>query len=104
MTTENIVATARARFDHEAAKRTLKEKYQGRLAFAYNGGLWLAGPDLINILTAALSTGQQGLYLLDLYDTPVAVDHQELLKLAQARWQEQMKSWTEEYTALSKNR
>jgi hypothetical protein len=104
MTTENIVATVRARFDHEAAKRTLKEKYQARLTFAHAGGLWQAGPELINILTASLTVGQQGLYLLDLYDTPIAVDYRELLTLAQERWQEQMKSWTKEYEALSQNR
>jgi hypothetical protein len=102
MDTDNLIAHGRARFDHAAAKRTLKEKYQSKLVFAYNGGMFKAGPELINILTAA--QGQQGIYLLDLYETPVIADHKELLKLAQTRWQETMKSWFEEYTQLSKNR
>jgi len=102
MNTDNLLAHARARFDHAAAKRTLKEKYQSKLIFAHNGGMFKAGPELINILNAA--EGQQGIYLLDLYETPVIVDYKELLNLAQTRWQETMKSWFEEYTQLSKNR
>ena len=43
MNTENIVAHARARFDHEAAKRVLKEKYQAKMLFAYRGGMFRAG-------------------------------------------------------------
>jgi hypothetical protein len=102
MDTNDLIAHSRSRFDHAAAKRTLKEKYQSKLIFAHNGGMFKAGPELINILNAA--AGQQGIYLLDLYETPVIVDYKELLTLAQTRWQETMKSWFEEYTQLSKNR
>jgi hypothetical protein len=102
MDTNDLIAHSRSRFDHAAAKRTLKEKYQSKLIFAHNGGMFKAGPELINILNAA--EGQQGIYLLDLYETPVIVDYKELLNLAQTRWQETMKSWFEEYTQLSKNR
>ena len=102
MNTENLIAHSRARFEHAAAKRTLKEKYLSKLIFAYNGGMFNAGPELINILKA--SEGQQGLYLLDLYETPVIVDYKELLNLAQTRWQDTMKLWFEEYEQFSKNR
>ena len=102
MDTNDLIAHSRSRFDHAAAKRTLKEKYQSKLIFAHNGGMFKAGPELINILNAA--EGQQGIYLLDLYETPVIVDYKELLTLAQTRWQTTMKSWFEEYTQLSKNR
>ena len=50
MNTDELVAHARARFDHAAARRTLKEKYQAKLTFAHAGGMWSAGPELINIL------------------------------------------------------
>ena len=102
MDTNDLIAHSRSRFDHAAAKRTLKEKYQSKLIFAHNGGMFKAGPELINILNA--TEGQQGIYLLDLYETPVIVDYKELLTLAQTRWQATMKSWFEEYTQLSKNR
>jgi hypothetical protein len=104
MDTENLIAHARARFDHESAKRNLREKYQGKLVFAYAGGMWRAGPELINILNASLEHGQQGLVLLDLYETPIQVDYKELLRLAQERWQEQMTAWLVEYKELNKNR
>jgi hypothetical protein len=104
MDTDQLIAHSRARFEHEAARRTLREKYQAKLTFAHAGGMWQAGPELINILTASLTHGQQGLILLDMYETPVMVDYKELLKLAQQRWQEQMTGWLVEYTELNKNR
>jgi hypothetical protein len=104
MNTDELVAHGRSRFEHAAARRTLKEKYQAKLTFAHAGGMWLAGPELINILTASLEHGQQGLVLLDLYETPIMVDYKELLKLAQQRWQEQMTAWFLEYEELNKQR
>jgi hypothetical protein len=104
MDTDQLIAHSRARFEHEAARRTLREKYQAKLTFAHAGGMWMAGPELINILTASLTHGQQGLVLLDMYETPVMVDFKELLTLAQQRWQEQMTAWLVEYTELDKNR
>jgi hypothetical protein len=35
MDTEQLVAHGRARFEHESARRTLREKYQAKLTFAY---------------------------------------------------------------------
>lgn len=104
MDTDQLISHSRARFEHEAARRTLREKYQAKLTFAHAGGMWQAGPELINILTASLTHGQQGLVLLDMYETPVMVDYKELLAFAQQRWQEQMTAWLAEYTELNKNR
>jgi hypothetical protein len=102
MDTENLIAHGRARFEHEAAKRLLKEKYQGKLTFAYRGGMWSAGPELqCNIFTC----GQVGeAVLLDLYENPVKVNTTELMTMSQQRWQEQMNAWLVEYEQLSKNR
>lgn len=104
MNTDELISHSRARFDHHQAKIVLKEKYQAKMTFAYNGGMWQAGPELINLLTASLEFGQQGLVLLDLYDTPIKVDFKELLRLAQERWQEQMNAWLVEYETLNRNR
>lgn len=101
MNTENIVAHARARFDHAAAKRTLKEKYQGKLTFAHNGGMWLAGPELLS--TLASCTGPYSV-ILDLYDTPVKVVPNEFRDIVRLHWQEQMNAWLVEYDELTKNR
>ena len=101
MDTDDLIAHARARFDHVAAKRVLKEKYQARMLFAYAGGMWRAGPELINIL-ATVPTGDA--VLLDLYETPVQVRPEELRGLAMQRWQEQMNAWLAEHNKLSKKR
>ena len=101
MDTDALIAHARARFDHVAAKRVLKEKYQARMLFAYAGGMWRAGPELINIL-ATVPRGNA--VLLDLYENPVQVQPEELRGLAMQRWQEQMNAWLVEHDELSKKR
>ena len=90
MNTEQLIAHGRARFDHVAARRLLKEKYQAKLVFAHAGGMWCAGPELINIL-ATVPPGDA--VLLDLYETPVLVRPEELRGQAMQRWQEQMNAW-----------
>jgi len=101
MDIENLVAHARARFDHAAARRTLKEKYQGKMTFAYRGGMWRAGPEL---QLTILSCPSAEPVLLDLYENPIRVDAKELMNMSQERWQEQMNAWLEEYEQLSRNR
>lgn len=101
MNTDNLVAHARARFDHEAAKRVLKEKYQAKMIFAYHGGMWRAGPELQTTLLTCPDTES---VILDLYENPVRVNTQELLAMSQSRWQEQMNAWLVEYDELSNKR
>jgi hypothetical protein len=101
MDTDALIAHARARFDHVAAKRVLKEKYQARMLFAHAGGMWQAGPELLNIL-ATVPPGHA--VLLDLYENPVQVRPEELRGLAMLRWQEQMNAWLVEHDELSKRR
>ena len=101
MDTENLIAHARARFDHATAKRVLREKYEARMIFAHDGGMWRAGPELINIL-ATVPPGDA--VLLDLYETPVQVRPEELRGMAMTRWQEQMNAWLAEHNKLSKKR
>jgi hypothetical protein len=101
MNTENIVAHARARFDHETAKRVLKEKYQAKMMFAYNGGMWCAGPEL---QSTVLTCPDVEAVILDLYGNPVKVNTRELMSMSQSRWQEQMNAWLVEYTEMSKQR
>lgn len=101
MNTDNLVAHARARFDHEAAKRVLKEKYQAKMLFAYSGGMWRAGPEL---QTTLLTCPDSEAVLLDLYENPVRVDTKELYAQSQQRWQEQMTAWLVEYEQASRKR
>ena len=101
MTTNTLLAHARARFDHVAARRVLKEKYEARMLFAHAGGMWRAGPELITLLHAC-STEQA--VLLDLYETPVKVTIANLQLLANSHWQEQMNAWLAEHNENTQKR
>ena len=101
MNTDELVAHGRSRFEHAAARRTLKEKYQAKLIFALGGGMWRAGPELINLLT---NRSEIDIVLLDLYETPVRVNAPQLLREVEQRWQEQMNAWLVEYKQLNQNR
>ena len=102
MNTDELVAHGRARFEHEAARRTLREKYQAKLTFAYRGGMWRAGPELnCTIFTC----GRMGEVVLeDLYENPVKIDTKELMALSQERFNEQMNAWHIDYEQLNQNR
>ena len=100
MNTDELVAHARARFDHESARRTLKEKYQAKFVFAHAGGMWQAGPELLTILKCCSGD----VVILDLYETPVQINAEQFYEQVLQRWQEQLNAWLVEYEALNKNR
>ena len=102
MNTDELIAHSRSRFDHAAAKRVLKEKYQAKMTFAHAGGLWQAGPELLTLLHTVKEN--EPVVLLDLYENPVQVIPEELVNLAQRRWQEQMNAWLVEYEELTQQR
>ena len=102
MDTDKIITTAKARFAHEANRRVLKEKYEAKMLFAHVGGMWRAGPELLNTLHICKDTDP--LVILDLYDNPVQVNAQELFDLAKQRWQEQMTAWLIELDNSRKQR
>ena len=102
MNTNDLVDHVRARFDHASARRILKEKYQAKMIFAYQGGMWRAGPELHSMI---LTCGRMGETVLpDLYENPILVDTKELMAMSQERWNEQMTAWYQEYQEVSKKR
>ena len=101
MDTNELIKHSRSRFDHAAARRVLREKYQAKMLFAHCGGMWRAGPELLNTLNVCPDPTA---VLLDLYENPVQVNIQELRALAQQRWQEQMNAWLAEYNHISQQR
>ena len=101
MDIDALVAHARARFNHVAAKRILKEKYEAKMLFAYRGGMWRAGPEL---QTTLLTCPGEEAVLLDLYENPIRVDTKELYAQSQQRWQEQMNAWLDEHEQNQKKR
>lgn len=101
MDTDQLVAHGRARFEHAAARRLLKERYQAKMLFAHAGGMWQAGPELLNLLAVC---SEAEAVILDLYEMPVRITVTELRDLAQQRWQEQMTAWLIEHEALVQQR
>jgi len=101
MNTDQLIKHSRARFDHAAARRVTKEKYEARMLFAHAGGMWRAGPELqMTLLTCPDSEA----VILDLYENPIRINIQELLVLSQQRWQEQMNAWLVEHQQLNQQR
>lgn len=101
MDTEKLVAHARSRFDYAAAKKLLKEKYQGKMVFGWNGGMFRATPEMIAFLNLY---GDERIVVQDLYETPVEVNASELCSIMKSRLQEQMNAWLVEYNELSRQR
>jgi hypothetical protein len=101
MDTEQLISHARSRFDHAQARQVLKEKYQAKMLFAHNGGMWTAGPELLNTLMCCPGTES---VILDLYGNPIKIVTTELFNLVQQRWQEQMNAWLVEHEELNKKR
>lgn len=102
MDTEQLVAHSRARFEHAAARRLLKEKYQAKLTFAYRGGMFCAGPELLTLLQAI--PVEDEVVILDLYENPVQVHPGDLQQIAFDRWQEQMTAWLIEFESNNQKR
>lgn len=101
MDPDQLVKEIRSRFDHATQKRLLKEKYQSKMTFAYGGGMWQAGPELLALLQ---SCPTEDAVIPDLYHTPVKINVLELQHLAHDRWQEQMTAWLIEHEQLSRQR
>ena len=101
MNTDQLIKHSRARFDHAAARRVIKEKYEARMLFAHAGGMWRAGPEL---QTTLLTCPDSEAVIMDLYENPIRINIQELLVLSQQRWQEQMNAWLVEHQQLNQQR
>ncbi len=98
---EDLQTRIKIRFEHAAARKILAEKYQSRLLFAHAGGMWRAGPELLNILK---NCEEPAAVLLDVYETPIQINVSELNSLTYQRWQEQMTAWLIEWTELQSQR
>jgi bifunctional DNase/RNase len=101
MNTDDIYEYSRARFDHAAARRVLKEKYQARMIFAHRGGLFRITPELLAFVQ---TWPTDEIYLADLYDNPIRLDRQVFLAKAQQHYQEQMNAWHLEFEQLNSQR
>lgn len=86
---------------HAQNKALLKEKYEAKMIFPFQGGLFRAGPELLALLHCC---HEQSAVILDLYDTPTTVEVAQIKAEAYALWQEQMNAWQVELAEASKKR
>ena len=101
MDTQTLITDAKARFNHNQAKQYLKDKYQSKLTFADQGGLWKATPELIVFLDSANS---EELLLLDSYENPIKVDRKKLFDKVRDTYNDVMEQWHTEWSVLEKKR
>ena len=104
MDTDKLSQRIRKRFDHNQAKRVLREKYQSKMIFAHAGGMWNADPALITECNLCIANNHKQPVLMDTHNNPIRVDAEELKTLALQRWQEQMNAWHVEHEALKRER
>ena len=102
MDTDQLITHGRARFEHHVAKKLLKEKYEAKMVFAYNGGMFRAGPELLTLLEAV--PVEDEVVITDLYENPIKINPIEMKGLVFSRWQEQMNAWLVEFDEIKKNR
>lgn len=101
MDTKTLIAEAKARFNHNAAKAQLKDKYDGKFIVADQGGLWKATPELIAFLNAS---DDNFVILIDNFDNPVQVKREDLLQVLKDTYQKVMIEWYKEWKELESKR
>jgi len=101
MNTDALIAHARAKFDHAAARKVMQEKYQARMIFGWNGGMFRTSPELITFLTLY---GDEEIVMPDLYENPIKFKASDVCNIMRAKWQEQMNAWLIEHSQMSRQR
>lgn len=101
MDVKSLLTEAKARFQHNAAKDYLKEKYRDKTLLAEQGGLWRADKETIAFLN---SFDSEKIVLIDTYNNPVEVDRTHLLLKLQMVYQTVMEEYLKEWKELEAKR
>lgn len=101
MDTQTLIQEAKARFSHNLAKTTLKEKYSSKLMIAEQGGLWTADLETINFLGSFES---DELIIVDTFENPIKVNRLELLDKLKNIYNQVMEEWYDEWKELESKR
>lgn len=101
MDTASLIAEAKARFSHNSAKAQLKDKYDGKLIVADQGGLWKATPELIGYLA---SSTDDIVILIDNFENPVLVNRIALHDVLYKTHNDTMQLWFSEWKELESKR
>lgn len=101
MNTDELIKEAKARFHYNYQKTQLSQKYNSKLLFADQGGLWLAGHELFATLHFLTSVE---IILIDHYGNPVKVNANTLATKAIETYNSVMNEWYQEFETLKNNR
>lgn len=98
---DQLVNQIKQSTDYQINKRILREKIQGDLHFAYNGGLFKATPELVSFLN---TWDSDDMYIEDTYQNPIKVNRLELLTLCKQHYQQAMNAWHIQHEELKRAR
>jgi hypothetical protein len=101
MDTEQLIIDVKARFAHNASKAYLKDKYESKLIFADQNGMWSANAELFAVLSVLTI---EPVIILDNYNNPVKINRNQLLLKAQQIYRSVMEEWYDETESLKNNR
>jgi len=101
MDTKTLISEAKARFNHNSAKAQLKDKYDGKLIIADQGGLWKADRETISFIS---SLSDETVIIIDSFDNPVEVKRVELLEKLKDTYTKVMTQWYTEWKELESKR
>lgn len=104
MDTKALINEAKARFSHNSAKSYLRDKYDSKLFFADQGGLWKADVQTIAFLSAMPNHYDARVVMIDTFQNPVLVYRGELLSKLKQVYNTVMLEWYNEYKELENNR
>lgn len=101
MNTQTLISEAKARFNHNAAKDYLAEKYENKLIVAEQNGLWRADAQTIGLLNSFKTSK---MILIDTFSNPVEVDRKQLLTALQSVYNTVMTDWHGEWKSIESKR
>jgi len=101
MDTKTLLAETKARFNHNSARAQLKDKYDGKLIVADQGGLWRADQQTISFLNSVL---WDEVILIDTFNNPVKVKRTDLLMKLCDVYSSVMEEWYREWKELEQKR
>jgi hypothetical protein len=102
MDTKTLISEAKARFNHNSAKAQLKDKYDGKLIVADQGGLWRADQQTISFLSAM--NDDNFIIMMDTFNNPVQIKREELLTVLKDTYNTVMLEWYKEWKELESKR
>jgi hypothetical protein len=96
-----IAESVRQATDIQINKKLAREAVKTNLHFTYNGGMFLANPELLSFVA---TWPEDDLILADVYENPIKVARAEFYVLAKQHYQVQMNAWHQQYQEIARVR